>query len=106
MVLLIPKDIVFAAGECRHHTEVHAKACRIDHDIFFADVFGDAGFKLLVKVERSVKERGAGTSGAIFFCSLNGCFFDTGIVDKAGVTVGAEHQHSLSVDYHLGILFR
>ena len=60
--------------------------------------------KLLVEVERTVEERRAGTSGAVFAGGFNGRFLDAGVGDKAGIAIGAEHQHFFAVDDYFGLL--
>jgi hypothetical protein len=106
VVLFVPDDIVFAAGQTRHYAEVHAEPRRVNHHIFLAYILGDARLELLVEVERAVEEGRAGAAGAILAGGLDGRFFDAGVVDKTGVAVRTEHEHALAVDNHFRILLR
>ena len=104
VVLLVPEDVVLTAAESGDNAKVDTEAGAVNHDVFLADVLGDALLELLVEVECAVEEGRTGASCAELAGGLDGCFLDTGVVYQAGVAVAAEHQHFFAVDNHLGVL--
>ncbi len=104
MVLLIPKDVIFAAGERADYSEIDTEAGRVDHYVFFADIFGDARLELLVKVKGAIEERRAGAAGAIFSDSVNRSLFDSRVIDQSGIAVRTEHEDFTTIDGNFGVL--
>ena len=104
MILLVPENIVLAAGQRRHHTEIDSETGRIYHYILLAYELGYLVLKFLVQIKSAVEERRTGASCAILACCLYRSFLDTGIIYQTGIAIGAEHQHLAPVDSDFRIL--
>ena len=105
MVLLIKQHIVLTTSHTRHHSQIYFKACGIYHRIFFPHESGKTCFKLLMYIERSIKERRTSTPSAIFLDGLDCGFFNLRVIGQAHIAVRPEHQYFFTSDIHLGVLF-
>ncbi len=106
MVLLVEYHIVLTAGERRHHSEIDAESCGIEHRILLSHPVRYSGFKIFMDGQCAVKERGSGQTCAIFPRGFHCGLYHLGVIGKTQVAVGSEHQHFFAVHHHLGILLR
>src|SRR5215471_3285872 len=104
VVAFVSDDIFTFADEGADDTQVYLKTSAVKQDCFLVHQASQGGFKFQVNVQSAIKEAGTGTAGAIFLDCGTGRLFDSGMVGKAEVAVGPQHQHLFALDDDLCVL--